>query len=108
MSRRLALSMRVTEASNYPESRDSISHDWLALCQAWNFDPVLIPNLGDAAAEYFANSEADLLILTGGEDFGSNLIRDETELSMLEAARENGIPVLGVCRGMQVLRLRAT
>lgn len=59
------------------------------------------------------------LVLTGGEDvdpkrygqaphpeLGSvNALRDQVEIAALEAALERGIPVLAICRGMQLLNV---
>lgn len=59
------------------------------------------------------------LVLTGGEDvapalygqephpeLGSvNPLRDEIEIAALEVALERGIPVLAICRGMQLLNV---
>lgn len=59
----------------------------------------------------------DGLLLTGGEDVAPALYgeaphpalgdvdprRDQLEAGLLEAARERGIPVLGICRGIQLI-----
>src|SRR6266498_167731 len=60
----------------------------------------------------------DGLVLTGGSDinpklygeeikssevYGIDLIRDETEVMALEIAKKQGIPVLGICRGSQIM-----
>lgn len=43
------------------------------------------------------------LLLCGGADLGVNPTRDERELRWLQNALEHGQPIIGVCRGMQLL-----
>ena len=43
------------------------------------------------------------LILCGGADIGKNPKRDARELEWIKSALENGQPIIGVCRGMQLL-----
>ncbi|NMH98174.1 gamma-glutamyl-gamma-aminobutyrate hydrolase family protein [Pseudonocardia acidicola] len=78
--------------------------------------PVLLPPVL-AAAE--AVAALDALILTGGPDIGPGHYgaaphpeaftprpeRDATELVILHRALDRGIPVLGVCRGAQLLNV---
>jgi putative glutamine amidotransferase len=63
----------------------------------------------------------DGLLLTGGGDvdprrygeepheqvYGVNEVRDEVEFAALVMARERGVPVAGICRGMQVMAVEA-
>lgn len=95
--------MRVTDAAGYTEPRDSISHDWIRKLAAWEMLPVLVPNDAGTAAAIIKTWAPDLLILTGGEDVGTNTKRDETEAWLLEDAISRRRPVLGVCRGMQMI-----
>lgn len=78
--------------------------------------PVLLPSLPGAAA---AVTRLDGLILTGGGDvdpasYGQqphprasrvSAERDQAELEHLDAALSAGLPVLGICRGMQLLNV---
>jgi putative glutamine amidotransferase len=74
---------------------------------------------GDADVIYDPDDlDHDLLILWGGEDispalYGEPVVaaragakpskRDEVELALANAAIDKGIPILGVCRGLQLL-----
>jgi putative glutamine amidotransferase len=78
--------------------------------------PVLLPSAPGAAA---AAARLDGLILTGGGDldpasYGQrphprtgrvSAERDQAELALLGAALSAGLPVLGICRGMQLLNV---
>lgn len=100
---RVCVTMRVTAAENYHEPRDSISHDWLARLSSWGMVPIPVPNLGTAAVGYVEALSPALVILSGGEDLGVSPVRDETETALLDFAMRARQPVLGVCRGLQLI-----
>ena len=102
-SLRVVLTLRVSQAQNYIEQRDTISHDWISKIVDWNWTPLLIPNLLKDPVEYLKNLHPDVLLLTGGEDLGQNSKRDETETSLLEHALKTQLPIFGVCRGFQLI-----
>ena len=65
-----------------------------------------IPNFEDteASLRYLKSWDLNALILSGGEDIGSSPCRDAVERCLLDHATRAGLPVLGVCRGMQMLQ----
>jgi putative glutamine amidotransferase len=82
--------------------------------------PFVLPVLSPArSGEVLA--ELDGLLLTGGGDVASSwygeepapeaydvdLSRDEWELALVAGARATGVPVLGICRGAQVVNVAA-
>jgi putative glutamine amidotransferase len=80
---------------------------------------VLIPGLGDTEAAVAALAVLDGLLLTGGPDvhparFGQEVhpgcerideARDATELALIEHAQRHALPILGICRGVQMLNV---
>ncbi|CAM3688127.1 gamma-glutamyl-gamma-aminobutyrate hydrolase family protein [Bordetella bronchialis] len=107
---RIGVTMRVTQAEGYSEPRDALAQAWGRFLNhalpdaAW----LPVPNLGEAdAVEYCQRWGINRLILTGGEDVGKSPLRDATEGALIRWAEVARIPVLGVCRGMQLMCLRA-
>jgi putative glutamine amidotransferase len=81
-------------------------------------EPVLIDPRADASARAEAFASMDGLLLPGGADldprrYGEEPLatteiepgRDELEADAWQAARGRGLPVLGVCRGMQAINV---
>jgi gamma-glutamyl-gamma-aminobutyrate hydrolase PuuD len=100
---RIALTMRITDAPDNDEPRDAIAHDWISRLADWEAEPVLIPNGLPDPAGYMRHMAPDVLIMSGGDDPGDGTARDRTEAALLEWALAENLPVLGVCRGMQVI-----
>lgn len=96
------VSMRSSDSSAYVERRDAISHDWCRLFDSFALTPVLIPNALDRPDRYFDEIPGIGLLLTGGDDLGGRE-RDHTEHRLLAAAVGRGMPIFGVCRGLQVI-----
>ena len=81
--------------------------------------PLILPMVSDARTADELVSLLDGLLMTGGEDvdpawYGEDILngtvsvnapRDTTDMLLLEAARKRGIPVLGICRGEQIVNV---
>jgi putative glutamine amidotransferase len=81
--------------------------------------PLIVPPLNDPTRVGEILDSAGGLLLTGGEDVNPDLygaephpklgeiqpVRDATELALLKAARDRGVPVLAICRGIQLLNV---
>ncbi len=83
--------------------------------------PLLLPPLAQVGAADAVVARLDGLVVSGGADvepgrYGESAHprtaawrpdRDAWEVALLDAAEAIGLPVLGVCRGMQVMAVRA-
>ena len=105
---RIGVTMRIVEALSYDESRDALAQDWGRFLAAAlpSLPWVPVPNLGKDVVTFVQNWGLNGFILTGGDDWGANQIRDLTEETVLAFAEENSFPIFGVCRGLQALQLR--
>ncbi len=94
-----------------------LHRDYVRSLEAAGAAVVVLPPLDDAGAAAAVVARIDGLVLAGGADvdpasYGAEAHqstdlprhdRDSTERALWQAARARGIPVLGICRGMQVM-----
>ncbi len=109
--RAVGVTQRVEVVPSYGERRDCLDQAWTRFLISCDLLPVLLPNVAEAALALCERSSVAGLVLTGGNDLaalgGDAPERDETENALLDFAERQKLPVLGVCRGMQVIQQRA-
>ena len=102
---RIGISTRIVNACDYNESRDALSHDWYSFIQ--NVFPkalwMLVPNLGQHTPNFLSRWNLNGFIISGGGNYGSESLRDESELAIIDYAITHKHPILGVCRGLQLM-----
>ena len=99
----IAISLRIVKAQNYDETRDALSHDWPQFLENLGIIPIYIPNNLLNVKNYLSAFEIDGLILSGGDNLGTDPVRDKTETELLQYAMSKNIPTLGICRGLQLI-----
>jgi N5-(cytidine 5'-diphosphoramidyl)-L-glutamine hydrolase len=102
---RVAISQRTINNERYHEPRDALAHDW----HDWlrNSLPsaalLAVPNSPDQIDTWWASCVPEMLILSGGNDWGESPLRDQTETKLFAKARKASIPIFGVCRGLHTV-----
>jgi gamma-glutamyl-gamma-aminobutyrate hydrolase PuuD len=100
----VAVSQRVDVLPERGEKRDALDQRLVAFLAISGHVPVPVPNaLGGAIREWLAVVHPAAVVLSGGNDIGQCVERDQTESALLTYAQERLLPVLGICRGMQML-----
>jgi len=110
---KVGISQRISVIDSYSETRDSLDQKMVEWVLAAGFIPIPIPNtlidlnlsdkLQPNLEEWLEKLNIEALLLSGGNDIGSAPQRDLTENYLLFWAAKNAIPVLGICRGMQIM-----
>lgn len=103
--KKIAISLRVASIGKYEEKRDSISYDWLKFFNKLDIFPILIPNLIQDLELFLDEIKIDGIILSGGDNIGEDEMRDSTEKKIITYGIKKNLPIIGICRGMQVLNL---
>jgi len=103
----VGITQRSLPPTEYGELRYGLDRRWFAFLDACGVTAVPLPNLAGLALDTARRFELDGLVFSGGETLaaygGPSPGRDETETALLRWALEVRVPVLGVCRGAQVL-----
>jgi putative glutamine amidotransferase len=100
-------------------SRVRLTAAYVTALESAGLIPLIVPPLASESAPAAILDSVSGLVLTGGEDvdparYGEerhekvrfvNPARDATEAALVEAAKARGIPVLAICRGIQILNV---
>lgn len=103
----VAVTQRVAIDPRHGERRDALDQRWIAFLAACGAAPLLLPNAPATARQLLEQVPVRGLLLTGGNTLtaygGDSPERDRTESEALAHARAHSLPVVGVCRGMQMI-----
>jgi putative glutamine amidotransferase len=109
---RIGLTQRVDTVPGRDERRDGLDQRWHGLCAEMDAMAVPLPNGPVTAADLINGLGLHAIILTGGNDVGAapdatNVApeRDRLERDLIQLCLERRVPLLGICRGMQMINV---
>ena len=103
------VSQRVIKIFNVKENRDCLDQRVTKIINHCGINPILIPNNlvkkknNLKLLKFLNNFNSKGVLLTGGDNFGDFQNRDQTEFFLIKYAIKKNIPILGICRGMQII-----
>ncbi|MDR0831115.1 MAG: gamma-glutamyl-gamma-aminobutyrate hydrolase family protein [Prevotellaceae bacterium] len=106
-------------SANYKENNSMLAEKYYQSVMLAGGAPVIVPATNDVAVLEQIVSALDGLIISGGGDIDPkyfdeepiaelgevNDFRDEYDIKLIETAAEKQVPILSICRGMQVVNV---
>ena len=103
--KKVAICQRVDDFTQQGESRDALDVRWGWLLWHMHLLPLPMCSAVKDPFAYVWEIAPGGIILTGGGNPGEYPERDSLEKSLLDYAATTRVPVLGICRGLQVISL---
>jgi putative glutamine amidotransferase len=96
----------MTRGGRADEWAESLADEWPPVLRRFlaGIPWVAIPNVGSEVTRFIRSLGVSGIVLTGGNDVGACPERDETERRLIEDCILARRPILGVCRGLQMLQ----
>ena len=107
--KRIVVSQRVDVLENRAEVRDALDQKLVQFLVEIGFLTYPAPNSlvemqnGELLKSWLQGIKPEAIVLSGGNNIGDFTSRDKTEDTLIRYASNEKLPLLGICRGMQMI-----
>lgn len=101
--KKIIISQRRDNVPNREEIRDGLDVRFATIFFELDYLPIPLCSELCSTDGYIEALEPDAILISGGNDIGEQPKRDMLEARLLNYAQERLIPVIGICRGAQVI-----
>ncbi len=105
----ILVTQRLTYLQPYNETRECLDIEWASFLKKCGLVSIPVP-INSEPDQYFSMVKPSGILLTGGNNIHDNdqedplnRLRDRFETKMIKKALSLKLPIIGVCRGMQIL-----
>tara|TARA_Y100000748_G_scaffold80044_1_gene66021 strand:+ start:2391 stop:3059 length:669 start_codon:yes stop_codon:yes gene_type:complete len=102
----------------YGEYYDYLESSYIKYFNQYDINPIILPNSISDVIKFYKNNKCTRIIMTGGDDISQSLYdkkynkinanyyqRDLNEKTLINYAVKRKIPLLGICRGFQIINV---
>ena len=103
--KKIIITQRFEKIGMHDEFRDNLDINMCDMLSRFGFIPVLLPNKILNLKKFIKKINPSGFILTGGGDPLKKDLRLKNEFELIKYSISKHIPILGICRGAQVLNI---
>ena len=103
--KKILITQRFEKIGKFNEYRDNIDTRLPSLIQKLGYTPILVPNSLNNLSKFVKEISPNGIILSGGGDALKKDLRYFIENKLIKISINKNIPIIGICRGAQVLNI---
>ena len=103
--KKILITQRLDFFGPHKELRENIDHMLPNFIESLGFCPILMPSTLINLKKFIKTVKPDGVILSGGGNPLKNDKRSKNEIILIKYCTKNKIPLLGICRGAQMINL---
>lgn len=103
--KKVLITQRIDKIGSFNEERDNLDVNLIKFLEKVRLMPILLPNRYLDQKTYIKKIKPDGIILSGGGDPLKKDQRRKNEINLIKYSITKNIPLIGICRGAQVINL---